>query len=47
MGSRLLGGLGKEEALVPGPKGLAPLGCSDGEGWGLVTSPLCFSKSER
>ena len=28
-------------ALVWGPEGLAQLGGSDGEAWGLVTSPVC------
>ena len=29
---------------MPGPEGLARLGGSDGEAWGLVTRPLCVSE---
>ena len=41
------GFLGKEEGPGARTRGLAWLGGSDGEAWGLVTSPLCVSESER
>ena len=35
-----------EEGPGARTRGLAQLGGSDGEAWGLVTSPLCVSESE-
>ena len=43
----LLGGLDKEGCTGACAQGLARLGDSDGEAWGLVTSPLCVSDSEK
>ena len=42
-----LGFWGNEEGPGARTQGLAWLGGSDGEAWGLVTSPLCVSESER
>ena len=41
------GFLGNEEGPGARTRGLTQLGASDGEAWGLVTSPLCVSESER
>ena len=37
----------RRRALVPGPEGLARMRGSDGEAWGLVSSPLCVSARVR
>jgi len=41
------GFLGNEEGPGARNRGLTQLGASDGEAWGLVTSPVCVSESER
>ena len=41
------GFLGHEEGPGARNRGLTQLGASDGEAWGLVTSPVCVSESER
>ena len=41
------GFLGNEEGPGARTRGLTQLGASDGEAWGLVTSPVCVSESER
>ena len=47
MASCSWGFLGNEEGPGARTRGLAWLGGSDGETWGLVTSPLCVSECER
>ena len=42
-----MGGLDKEGCAGAWTRGLARLRGSDGEAWGLVTSPLCVSENER
>ena len=46
-GLLLVGGLDKEGCAGAWTRGLARLGGSDGEAWGLVTSPVCVSENER
>ena len=41
------GFLGNEEGPGARSQGLAQFEGSDGEAWGLVTSALCVSESER